>query len=143
MMENWLPPTSPDGSSNRNPPERCPRPLYSRDSTQEHQEIPQEDQLEDLNIIKVEHDEEPYGRDDDPCKENEVPPEISTDTRESRDTPKNVKAQKDEEGHMGIKEEETLIEVGADGSSNRNTPSPSYSEHSMEEDDISEDNEVN
>ncbi|PIO09904.1 hypothetical protein AB205_0189970 [Aquarana catesbeiana] len=25
-----------DGSSNGNPPERCPRPLYSRDSTQEH-----------------------------------------------------------------------------------------------------------
>ncbi|KAM5140542.1 uncharacterized protein ACMZJ9_014412 [Mantella aurantiaca] len=35
-----------DGSSNRNPPERCPRPLYSRDSTQEHQEIPQEDQVD-------------------------------------------------------------------------------------------------
>ncbi|CAI9568487.1 unnamed protein product, partial [Staurois parvus] len=40
MMENRPPLTSPDGSSNGNPPERCPRPLYSRDSTQEHQEIP-------------------------------------------------------------------------------------------------------
>ncbi|KAM5140545.1 uncharacterized protein ACMZJ9_014415 [Mantella aurantiaca] len=30
-------------SSNRSPPERCPRPLYS---TQEHQEIPQEDQVD-------------------------------------------------------------------------------------------------
>ncbi|KAM5141778.1 uncharacterized protein ACMZJ9_015474 [Mantella aurantiaca] len=46
MMENQLPFTSPDGSSNRNPPERCPCPLYSRDSTQEHQEIPQEDQVD-------------------------------------------------------------------------------------------------
>ncbi|PIO09903.1 hypothetical protein AB205_0189970, partial [Aquarana catesbeiana] len=36
MMENQPPLTSPDGSSNGNPPERCPRPLYSRDSTQEH-----------------------------------------------------------------------------------------------------------
>ncbi|XP_040177512.1 uncharacterized protein LOC120909847 isoform X1 [Rana temporaria] len=38
MMEKRPPLTSPDGSSNGNPPERCPRPLYSRDSTQEHQE---------------------------------------------------------------------------------------------------------
>ncbi|PIO15359.1 hypothetical protein AB205_0031440, partial [Aquarana catesbeiana] len=34
MMDNQPPLTSPDGSSNGNPPERCPRPLYSRDSTQ-------------------------------------------------------------------------------------------------------------
>ncbi|KAM5141328.1 uncharacterized protein ACMZJ9_015069 [Mantella aurantiaca] len=46
MMEKRLPLTSPDGSSNRNPPERCSRPLYSRDSTQEHQDIPQEDQVD-------------------------------------------------------------------------------------------------
>ncbi|CAI9586710.1 unnamed protein product [Staurois parvus] len=35
MMDNQPPLTSPDGSSHGNPPERCPRPLYSRDSTQE------------------------------------------------------------------------------------------------------------
>ncbi|KAM5140550.1 uncharacterized protein ACMZJ9_014421 [Mantella aurantiaca] len=46
MMDNQPPLTSPDGSSNRNPPERCPRPLYSRDSTQEDQEISQEDQVD-------------------------------------------------------------------------------------------------
>ncbi|KAM5125251.1 gastrula zinc finger protein XlCGF66.1-like [Mantella aurantiaca] len=40
MMDNQPPLTSPDGSSNRNPPERCPRPLYSRDSTQENLTIP-------------------------------------------------------------------------------------------------------
>ncbi|CAI9532318.1 unnamed protein product [Staurois parvus] len=44
MMENRPPLASSDGSSNGNPPERCPRPLYSRDSTQDHQEIPQEHQ---------------------------------------------------------------------------------------------------
>ncbi|CAI9568479.1 unnamed protein product, partial [Staurois parvus] len=43
MVENQTPVTSLDGSSNGNPPERCPRPLYSRDSTQEHQEVPQDD----------------------------------------------------------------------------------------------------
>ncbi|XP_077345733.1 uncharacterized protein LOC143989470 isoform X3 [Lithobates pipiens] len=40
MMDNQPPLTSPDGSSNGNPPERCPRPLYSRDSTQEGHTIP-------------------------------------------------------------------------------------------------------
>ncbi|CAI9598158.1 unnamed protein product, partial [Staurois parvus] len=40
MMENQPPLTSPDGSSNGNPPERCPRPLYSRDSAQEGHTIP-------------------------------------------------------------------------------------------------------
>ncbi|XP_077322669.1 uncharacterized protein LOC143956326 [Lithobates pipiens] len=39
MMDNQPPLTSPDGSSNGNPPERCPRPLYSRDSTQEDHTI--------------------------------------------------------------------------------------------------------
>ncbi|XP_075690327.1 uncharacterized protein LOC142658596 [Rhinoderma darwinii] len=31
MMENYWPRTSQDGSSRRNPPERCPSPLYSQD----------------------------------------------------------------------------------------------------------------
>ncbi|CAI9623317.1 unnamed protein product, partial [Staurois parvus] len=35
MMDNQPSLTSPDGSSNGNPPERCPHLLYSRDSTQE------------------------------------------------------------------------------------------------------------
>ncbi|XP_077323429.1 oocyte zinc finger protein XlCOF29-like [Lithobates pipiens] len=80
LMETWPPFTLPDGSSNRNPPERCPRPLYSRDPTQEHQEIPQEDQAENHLNIKVEIKEEAeelYVRDDEQCKEEEVPPEIS------------------------------------------------------------------
>ncbi|PIO14288.1 hypothetical protein AB205_0032540, partial [Aquarana catesbeiana] len=41
------------GSSNGNPPERCPRPLYSRDSTQEDHTIPHHHQsgnLRDSNI---------------------------------------------------------------------------------------------
>ncbi|XP_073453785.1 uncharacterized protein [Aquarana catesbeiana] len=81
MMENLLPLTSPDGSSNRNPPESCPRPLYSRDSTQEHQKIPQKDQGEHQIAVKVEvgnEAEDPYVMDDEPCKEEEIPPEIST-----------------------------------------------------------------
>ncbi|XP_040178159.1 zinc finger protein OZF-like [Rana temporaria] len=67
-----------DGSSTRNPPERCPRPLYSRDSTQEHQEILQVYQDEDLIVIKVEDEEEMSVLADEPCRED-LSPEISTD----------------------------------------------------------------
>ncbi|PIO31130.1 hypothetical protein AB205_0046290 [Aquarana catesbeiana] len=47
-----------DGSSNGNPPERCPHPLYSRDSTQEDHTNPHHHQDEDLIDIKVEVKEE-------------------------------------------------------------------------------------
>ncbi|XP_077346066.1 uncharacterized protein LOC143989676 [Lithobates pipiens] len=65
MMDNQPPLTSPDGSSSGNPPERCPRPLYSRDSTQEGPTIPHHHQyiqsgdLGDYNIdVKEEYKEE-------------------------------------------------------------------------------------
>ncbi|XP_073451422.1 uncharacterized protein [Aquarana catesbeiana] len=63
MMDNQLPLTSPDGSSNGNPPERCPRPLYSRDSTQEDHTIPHHHQsgnhVDDKFVVKEEDEE--YG----------------------------------------------------------------------------------
>ncbi|KAM5182183.1 oocyte zinc finger protein XlCOF29-like [Mantella aurantiaca] len=53
MMDNQPPLTSPGkrrlyckGESNGNPPERCPCPLYSRDSTQENLTIPHHHQLD-------------------------------------------------------------------------------------------------
>ncbi|PIO11482.1 hypothetical protein AB205_0022910 [Aquarana catesbeiana] len=53
-----------ESSSYRNPPERCPRPLYSRDSTQEDHTIPHHHQsgnLGDDNFgVKEEYKEE-YG----------------------------------------------------------------------------------
>ncbi|XP_073453922.1 uncharacterized protein [Aquarana catesbeiana] len=58
MMDNQPPLTSPDGSINENPPERCPHPLYSRDSTQEGHTIPRHHQGEKLKGIKVEVKEE-------------------------------------------------------------------------------------
>ncbi|XP_073467425.1 LOW QUALITY PROTEIN: uncharacterized protein [Aquarana catesbeiana] len=67
MMDNQPPLTSPDGSSNGNPPERCPRPLYSRDSTQEDHTIPHHHQsgnLWDYNIVVKEEykeEDEEYG----------------------------------------------------------------------------------
>ncbi|XP_073467734.1 uncharacterized protein [Aquarana catesbeiana] len=54
MMDNQPPLTSPDGSSNGNPPERCPHPLYSRDSTQEDHTIPHHHQSGNLRDSKVE-----------------------------------------------------------------------------------------
>ncbi|PIO30738.1 hypothetical protein AB205_0158310 [Aquarana catesbeiana] len=58
MMDNQPPLTSPDGSSNGNPPERCPRPLYSRDSTQEGLTIPHHHQSGNLRDSKVDVKEE-------------------------------------------------------------------------------------
>ncbi|PIO10691.1 hypothetical protein AB205_0191760, partial [Aquarana catesbeiana] len=57
-MENQPPLTSPDGSSNGNPPERCSLPLYSRDSSQEDHIIPHHHQFEELKDIKVEDKED-------------------------------------------------------------------------------------
>ncbi|XP_073450672.1 uncharacterized protein [Aquarana catesbeiana] len=64
MMDNQPPLTSPDGSSNGNPPERCLLPLYSWDSTQEGHTIPHHHQsrnLEKQNIGIKEEEEEEYG----------------------------------------------------------------------------------
>ncbi|XP_077322421.1 uncharacterized protein LOC143956163 isoform X23 [Lithobates pipiens] len=60
MMENQPPLTSPDGSSNENPPERCPRPLYCRDSTQEDHTISHKgiNQNDCNNAVKEEIKEE-------------------------------------------------------------------------------------
>ncbi|CAI9619595.1 unnamed protein product, partial [Staurois parvus] len=81
-----------ESTSYRNPPERCPRPLYSRDSTQEGHTIPHHHQGEDLIDIKVEvkaeEEEEAYVRDDQQSMEEDgitgtfieedTPTEIST-----------------------------------------------------------------
>ncbi|PIO26371.1 hypothetical protein AB205_0060360 [Aquarana catesbeiana] len=50
----------------RNPPERCPRPLYSRDSTQEDHTIPHHHQSGNLrdSKVKVKEEEESYVSDD-------------------------------------------------------------------------------
>ncbi|XP_077322161.1 uncharacterized protein LOC143955912 [Lithobates pipiens] len=76
----------------RNPPERCPRPLYSRDSTQEGHTIPHHHQSGNLRDpkaeVKAEEEEERYVRDDQQSMEEDgitgtfieedTPTEIST-----------------------------------------------------------------
>ncbi|XP_077341175.1 uncharacterized protein LOC143986639 [Lithobates pipiens] len=136
MMENRLPLTSPDGSSNRNPPERCPRPLYSWDSIQQDDAFPLDYQCEDLIVVKVE-DDEMLLMDDETCKQNDNPPEISIDPEDTRDTRRDVKAE-EKEGRVRIKEEDIPIEISLDGSCNRNPPErcprPLYSRDSTQED---------
>ncbi|PIO09688.1 hypothetical protein AB205_0151770, partial [Aquarana catesbeiana] len=87
----------------KNSPERCPLPLYSRDSTQEDHIIPHLYKSEDLIDIKVEvkaEEEETYVRDDQQSVEEDgitgtfiekdTPTEISTvDGREMRKTSEN------------------------------------------------------
>ncbi|XP_072279297.1 uncharacterized protein [Pyxicephalus adspersus] len=119
-MENQLPLTSPDGS--RNTPKRCPCPLYSRDSTQENQNIPQEDQGENMVTIKVEVKEEAeaqYVRDDDPCKEEDNPPEIITDPEDTRTDQRNFKDE-GEIRQIKIEGDDIPLEIGIDGKPKRN-----------------------
>ncbi|XP_077112211.1 uncharacterized protein LOC143767648 [Ranitomeya variabilis] len=69
MMEVPQPLTSPDLSSKRTTPERCPCPLLPQDCKQEDPNVPQDHQGEDLTHITT---TETYVRGDERCKE-EIP----------------------------------------------------------------------
>ncbi|XP_072280676.1 uncharacterized protein [Pyxicephalus adspersus] len=115
---------SQDGSNKKNTPERCPSPLCSQDSTQEDQDFTEKYQNEDLKIIKVE-DEDEMSVSDDPSKEEEIPPEISTETRATQTDVKAEKEKKkkeEEEECVRIKEEKIPIEISTGSLNNRNTP---------------------
>ncbi|XP_073540311.1 uncharacterized protein [Phyllobates terribilis] len=82
MMEELRPLTSPDGSRRRNPPERCPRPLYPQDCPGENHNIPESHQEEDptKNKVKDETEEEVMTREDQLCVSDgkEIPVDVST-----------------------------------------------------------------
>ncbi|XP_069604877.1 gastrula zinc finger protein XlCGF57.1-like isoform X2 [Ranitomeya imitator] len=69
IMEVPQPLTSPDLSSKRTTPERCPRPLLPQDCSEEDPNAPQDHQGEDLTHINT---TETYVRGDERCKE-EIP----------------------------------------------------------------------
>ncbi|XP_069611683.1 zinc finger protein 773-like isoform X2 [Ranitomeya imitator] len=69
IMEVSQPLTSPDLSSKRTTPERCPRPLLPQDCNQEDPNAPQDHQGEDLTHINT---TETYVRGDERC-EGEIP----------------------------------------------------------------------
>ncbi|XP_073538484.1 uncharacterized protein [Phyllobates terribilis] len=73
MMEVPQPLTSPDPSSKRTTPERCPRPLLPQDCKQENPNVPQDHQGKDLTPIDT---TETYVKGDEQWKE-----EILTDNR--------------------------------------------------------------
>ncbi|XP_077109816.1 uncharacterized protein LOC143766210 isoform X2 [Ranitomeya variabilis] len=69
MMEVPQPLTSPDLSSNKTTPERCPRPLLPQDCKQENPDVPQDHQGEEMAHF---NNTDPYVRCDKQCKE-EIP----------------------------------------------------------------------
>ncbi|XP_073536848.1 oocyte zinc finger protein XlCOF7.1-like isoform X2 [Phyllobates terribilis] len=75
MMEVLQPLTSPDLSSKRITPERCPRHLLPQDCKQENPDVPQDHQGKDLTYINT---TETYVRGNERCKE-EIPTDNSTD----------------------------------------------------------------
>ncbi|XP_063818872.1 piggyBac transposable element-derived protein 2-like [Pseudophryne corroboree] len=162
MMENHRPLTSLDGPSNRDTPERCPRPLYSQDCTEENHRIPQEDQDQNLTDIKVvaikgeeetyvtvikaedtEGEEETYVRGDQQCKEEEIPTDISTGTHATKGrglAPPILRLGNWNSTHALEKissKANGILTVFADGPSNRDTPErcprPLYSQDCAEE----------
>ncbi|KAM5140548.1 uncharacterized protein ACMZJ9_014419 [Mantella aurantiaca] len=117
-------------SSNRNPPERCPRPLYSWDSTQEHQEIPQEDLVDrSSNRNPSERCPRPLYSRDSTQEHQEIPQEYQEiphhDQKEYITVVKMEDADEEEETDVGsdllCKEEEDPSEINADGRYVENT----------------------
>ncbi|XP_073519645.1 uncharacterized protein [Phyllobates terribilis] len=81
MMDSWT--DQQDGSRRRNPPERCPRPLYPQDCPEENHNVPESHQNEDptKNKVKDETEEEAMTRRDQPCVSDgkeEIPVDVST-----------------------------------------------------------------
>ncbi|XP_075070662.1 uncharacterized protein LOC142159810 isoform X1 [Mixophyes fleayi] len=138
---------STNGSSSRNTPERCPRPLYSQDCTEENHSIPQEYQSDNLSdkIEVIEGEEEMYVRGDQQCKEEEFPTDFSTDGSSNRTSPERCPRplylqESTEENHrvpqecqgrnltmyvrgdQQCKEEEIPTDISTGGSSNKYTP---------------------
>nr|DBA15591.1 TPA: hypothetical protein GDO54_004784 [Pyxicephalus adspersus] len=113
-MENQQHCTSPDGS--RNTPERCSSPFYYGDFKQEFDKIPEDDQGEGLIVVKVENEEDLYLTDNDPFKEEKIPPEISTDHDYFR-----MNTEVDEEAYVKVKEEEVPIEISTESEDSRAT----------------------
>ncbi|XP_071988302.1 uncharacterized protein [Engystomops pustulosus] len=82
MMEDPRTRTSQDGSSSRNPPERCSFCLYSQDDSKETPNVPENHQGEDGTRIIAEAEKERM-RSDHPCKREVVEDIPGGDTTES------------------------------------------------------------
>ncbi|PIO09554.1 hypothetical protein AB205_0143250, partial [Aquarana catesbeiana] len=104
--------TSPEGSSNGNPPERCPRPLYSRDSTQEDHTIPHHHQSGNLRDSKV---------------------EVKEEIKEEDDEDGVMKESDSLKGHKDLYQD-TMVESSSYRNPPKRCPRPLYSRDSSQED---------
>ncbi|KAM4019738.1 oocyte zinc finger protein XlCOF8.4-like [Anomaloglossus baeobatrachus] len=85
MMEEHQPLTPPDASGNSPSPQGCPRPLYPREGPEENPNVPQDQQIDGLIIVKVEETEgdKEYYRGDVLRSGEETPTNVSTDAAPS------------------------------------------------------------
>ncbi|XP_073540361.1 uncharacterized protein [Phyllobates terribilis] len=103
MMEDHEPPPLPDKSSKRNPPERCPSPLFPQDCPVEDDNNPQ---IEDLIQIKVDaSDDEGQA-----CLSKRNPPERCPSPLYSLDCPV------EDENNPQVYQMENLINIKVDAS---------------------------
>ncbi|XP_077136689.1 uncharacterized protein LOC143793526 isoform X3 [Ranitomeya variabilis] len=122
-MEERRPLTPRDGSRRRNPPERCPRPLYPQDCPEENHNIPEEHQGEDLIDIKVEVKDEveetmDVWADQQDGSRRMNPPERCPRPLYPQDCPEenhNIPEDHQREDLISIKEEEDLEEAMSGG----------------------------
>ncbi|XP_040282542.1 zinc finger protein 793-like isoform X5 [Bufo bufo] len=127
MMENHQSLTSPDGSSQRNPPESCPSPLCPQDCPEEKQNVP----LDHQDVIM--ENNQPLTSLDGSMQKN--PPERCPSPLYSQDCPEEKPNFALDYHELKIENHQTLISL--DGSSQRNPPercpSPLYSQDCPEE----------
>ncbi|CAI9573270.1 unnamed protein product [Staurois parvus] len=133
-----------DGSSHGNPPERCPRPLYSRDSTQEGHSIPHHQQVDgSSNGNPPERCPCPLYSRDSTQKGHTIPHHQSGNLRDSKaDIKKEIKEEDDEDGVMEESEflnvhkdlyQDTMVESSSYRNQPERCPRPLYSLDSTQE----------
>ncbi|XP_068112590.1 uncharacterized protein [Hyperolius riggenbachi] len=126
-----------DESSNRSPAYGNRSPLCSWDPAQEDHMITHNDQDESLIVAEAGY-EEKCVRGDELCKKEEIPPEINTDSGDSREAQRDTRAAEGEERCINIEIKEMTLDLDTDKSSSRNSPerrpSPLYSWDHTEED---------
>ncbi|XP_075703724.1 uncharacterized protein LOC142693710 [Rhinoderma darwinii] len=134
MMENYRPRTSQNGSSRRNPPGRCPSPLYSQDCPEENHNVPENHQGEDLTYNKPEGEVEERVRGDQPYNsevEEEIPGGVTTGSHVVILLKGVYDLEQVDEGTPELQTAGCLPNKNKDGYSSRNPPekcpSPLYS----------------
>ncbi|XP_068113217.1 oocyte zinc finger protein XlCOF29-like isoform X3 [Hyperolius riggenbachi] len=123
VMENQPPLTSPDGSSNSKPPERCTGPLYSQDCPKEDNIIPHHYQGVKLipgSAVVKEEVEETYVRSDQQSMEGDMMKTIKQEVEETyvRNDPQTivdgdmVRTIKQEEEETYVRSDQQSVEEG-------------------------------